>query len=81
MDAYALRAPGQKGIYEKAWGSLAGGLLLRSMDRASAVYESMVLRGYSGEFYYGKKRKLTKQDVGYLAVWPIVFVVIKILIR
>lgn len=81
MDAYALRAPGQKGIHEKAWGSLAGGLLLRSMDRASAVYESMVLRGYSGEFYYGKKRKLTKQDVGYLAVWPIVFVVIKILIR
>lgn len=81
MDAYALRAPGQKGIHKKAWGSLAGGLLLRSMDRATAVYESMVLRGYSGEFYYGKKKELKKQDVGYLAIWMIVFFVIKILMR
>lgn len=81
MDAYALRAPGQKGIHKKAWGSLAGGLLLRSMDRASSVYESMVLRGYSGEFYYGKKRNLKEQDLGYLSVWTIIFVVIKILIR
>lgn len=77
MDAYALRAPGQKGIHKKAWGSLAGGLLLRSMDRASAVYESMVLRGYSGEFYYVKKKNLKKQDVGYLAIWITVFLVIK----
>lgn len=44
--AYALRAPGQKGIHFRAWGSLLGQLLLRSMDRAQLVYESMLLRGY-----------------------------------
>ena len=44
--AYALRAPGQKGIHFRAWGSLLGQLLLRSMDRARLVYESMLLRGY-----------------------------------
>lgn len=44
--AYALRAPGQKGIAFKAWGSLLGQLLLRSIDRAQVVYESMMLRGY-----------------------------------
>ena len=44
--AYALRAPGQKGIAFKAWGSLLGQLLLRSIDRAQVVYESMLLRGY-----------------------------------
>lgn len=49
-DAYRLRAPGQKGIQMRAWGSFAGQLLLRSMDRAETVYESMVLRGYDGEF-------------------------------
>ena len=44
--AYTLRAPGQKGIQFRAWGSLLGQLLLRSVDRAQLVYESMMLRGY-----------------------------------
>lgn len=44
--AYALRAPGQKGIHFRAWGSLLGQLLLRSIDRAQLVYESMMIRGY-----------------------------------
>lgn len=48
--AYQLRAPGQKGIHISAWGSFLGQLLLRSMDRAQALYESMVVRGYRGEF-------------------------------
>ena len=44
MTAYALRAPGEKGIHFRAWGSLLGQLLLRSVDRAQLVYESMLLR-------------------------------------
>ena len=52
-EAYHLRAPGQKGIHVSAWGSFLGQLLLRSMDRAEALYESMLLRGFHGEFYYG----------------------------
>ena len=51
-QAYALRAPGQKGVHFKVWGSLAGQLLLRSMDRAEELYGSMTLRGFRGEFYY-----------------------------
>ncbi|MGN1167143.1 MAG: cobalt ECF transporter T component CbiQ [Lachnospiraceae bacterium] len=78
LDAYSLRAPGQKGIHIKAWGSLAGGLLLRSMDRASAVYESMTLRGYHGEFCYGRERTVRKKDILYLIVWIGIFAVIKI---
>lgn len=50
LDAYSLRAPGQKGIHISAWGSFLGQLILRSMDRAEALYESMLLRGYNGEF-------------------------------
>ena len=49
QQAYSLRAPGQKGIHISAWGSFLG-QLLRSMDRAQALYESMELRGFSGEF-------------------------------
>lgn len=64
--AYKLRAPSQKGIRYNAWGTLVGGWLLRSMDRAGAVYESMLLRGFRGEYYY-PKRKLTVADV----LWPL----------
>lgn len=52
-QAYALRAPKQRGIHFKVWGSLAGQLLLRSIDRANNLYASMLLRGYQGEYYYG----------------------------
>lgn len=44
--AYKLRAPLQKGIAIGAWGSFIGNFLLRTMDRAGTVYESMHLRGY-----------------------------------
>lgn len=49
-DAYALRAPGQKGIHISAWGSFLGQLLLRSMDRATELYQSMLQRGFDGSF-------------------------------
>lgn len=78
-DAYSLRAPGQKGIHFKAWGSLLGGLLLRSMDRASALYDSMLLRGFHGEFRYGKKDPIQKKDGAYLIFWIVLFIVIKII--
>lgn len=50
-QAYSLRAPGERGVRRKAWGSLAGQMLLRSIDRAQRVYESMTLRGFHGEFF------------------------------
>ena len=77
MTAYKLRAPSQKGIHYKAWGPLVGQWLIRSMERAQVVYESMTLRGYRGEFSYGKKRQLTAPDFLLLAVWLVAFVVIR----
>lgn len=59
-EAYHLRAPGQKGVHYSAWGSFLGQLLLRSMDRAEALYESMELRGFHGEFYYAKGRECNR---------------------
>ena len=51
-QGYSLRAPGQKGIHISAWGSFLGQLLLRSMDRAGELYNSMLLRGFKGNFFY-----------------------------
>ena len=61
--AYTLRAPGQKGVHISAWGSFLGSLLLRSMDRASELYQSMQLRGFEGEFYYVGKQKAKMRDI------------------
>lgn len=65
-DAYKLRAPKQKGIAMKAWGSFLGQLLLRSMDKASELYNSMQLRAFKGEFYYASQRKLNARDLVFL---------------
>ena len=55
-DCYSLRAPGQKGIRISAWGSFLGQLILRSMNKANRAYDSMMLRGFDGEFAYCDKR-------------------------
>ena len=77
MQAYALRAPGQNGVHFKVWGSLAGWLLLRSMDRAQCVYESMCLRGYSGEFYYGERVRARGVDYLYLLLWIALIILLR----
>lgn len=68
FQAYSLRAPRQKGIHFKVWGPLVGQLLLRSMDRAGDLYDSMVIRGYKGEFYYSRQNAGRLKDYIYLAV-------------
>lgn len=45
-EAYSVLAPGQKGIRFSHWGAFAGQLLLRSIDRAHGVYDSMNMLGY-----------------------------------
>lgn len=77
-QAYTLRAPNQKGVHYKVWGSLAGQLLLRSMDRAGEVYQSMCLRGYQGEFYYKDRVKCGKKDYLYLIVWTAVLLLFRL---
>lgn len=69
--AYRLRAPRQKGIHYKAWGTLVGQWLIRSMDRAQVVYESMCLRGFRGDFPESK-RGVRLNDVLYTLVWALV---------
>ena len=75
--AYRLRAPGQKGIEYRSWGTLVGQWLLRSMDKAQIVYESMLLRGFRGDFI-PKKKGLKKLDVIYPLVWATVLLLIRL---
>ena len=76
MTAYKLRAPHQNGIHYKAWGTLVGQWLLRSMDKAEDVYESMLLRGFTGDFRV-RKKKVRAIDVLYPVIWIIGFIFIR----
>ncbi len=75
--AYHLRAPRQKGINYKAWGSLVGQMLLRSMDRANLVYEAMCLRGFKGSVVTGKRWKWSLGDTVYLLVWCSIIILLR----
>lgn len=78
-DAYMLRAPGQKGIHYKVWGTMVGQLLLRSMDRAQTVYDSMMLRGYNGEFYLRCKKRAGGGDYLYVIIWSMALIFIRMI--
>lgn len=78
MRAYSLRAPGQKGIHRNNWGSFAGQLILRTFDRAQRVYESISLRGFTGEYNTGDNTKIGFKDVAFLAGWSLFFIIVRI---
>lgn len=63
--AYLLRAPKQKGINFKVWGSMIGSLMLRSIDKAELVYESMELRGFLPDTFFVKEQKIDKASIMY----------------
>ena len=76
-QAYSLRAANEKGIRKSAWGSLAGGMLLRSLDRAQIVYESMTLRGFRGEFFLRGDFIPTWQSVCYGFIWGVLLAILR----
>lgn len=77
MQAYQLRAPGQRGLHMETWGAFVGQLLLRSIDRAETVYESMLLRGYQGEFMGMGFRWKKGISFCYVFAWVAVFIVFR----
>lgn len=76
--AYSLRAPGQKGVHLSVWGSFAGQLILRTFERAQRVYQSMSLRGFTGEYNTGDVAKVGLIDFAYLASWSLFFIIARI---
>lgn len=70
-ESYFVLSPGQKGIHIKAWGQFAGNFLLRSIDRAKRVYDSMNMAGYEWRILSGnrKKYRLGTGSFLWLFVW------------
>jgi len=75
LKAYAMRAPQQKGVKIKVWGSMVGQLLIRTYNRAQTIYQSMVLKGYNGRYNIAIGRGLSLTDTVYFIAWVLFIVV------
>lgn len=77
-NARQSRGYGRKHYPLKMWGTFAGQLLIRSVQRANRVHAAMMSRGFSGIYYFKPfVRKLTVKDYAYLAVWLCIFAAIR----
>ncbi|GAA0179851.1 cobalt ECF transporter T component CbiQ [Clostridium sediminicola] len=74
LKAYHLRSPLEKGVSFKASGSLLGQMLLRSFDRANRVYSAMTLRGFNGEYVFGREISMSIGSIIYLFIWVLFLV-------
>lgn len=72
-QAYLLRAPNQKGIHFKAWGSLVGNQLLHSFDRAQDIYQAMNLRGFNTEYFLYNRKPAKFTDFLFLLACTVLF--------
>jgi cobalt/nickel transport system permease protein len=78
FEAYSLRAPNEKGVKYKIWGPLIGQLLLRSIDRATNLYESMLLRGFQGDYYFTNYQKCKRIDYIYLILSLLIMLTLRL---
>lgn len=69
LRAYSLRSAGRKGVHYRAWGSLAGQLLLRTIDRASRIYQAMRCRGFDGEIRMLRSDRFRWADLLFIVGW------------
>lgn len=73
MRAYVLRSRHERGIRFRAWGSLTGQLLLRTIDRAGRIYQAMCCRGFNGEVKLSQEQPLRLRDCFYFLGWSLFF--------
>lgn len=79
VTAQSLRSFHGEGIQFRAWGSLLGQLLIRSVDRANRIYQSMLCRGFNGEVRLMRSHTLSTADIVYFAFWLVFFLVTRLL--
>lgn len=77
LRAYSLRSSERQGIHYRAWGSLIGQLILRTIDRAARVYHAMRCRGFDGDFKVIRDYRFRWADAAFLAGWVGFFAVVR----
>jgi cobalt/nickel transport system permease protein len=78
VRARALRAVGSRGLDLKSFGTLAGQLLLRTMDRAQRVYLAMSCRGFDGNIHLMQPLRFGRREAAFVAGWVGLFAALRI---
>ncbi|MCE5231470.1 cobalt ECF transporter T component CbiQ [bacterium] len=78
MRAWSLRAVSERRISIRVFGSLAGQLLLRALDRAQRLHAAMLCRGFDGTIRPMRRLKFTAADLGFVAGWCAFFMIARI---
>jgi cobalt/nickel transport system permease protein len=71
--AHALRGGSPRRISFKVFRSLAGGLLVRAIDRAHRVYVAMLCRGFNGDIRMMRPLRFRAMDAALVAGWVVFF--------
>jgi cobalt/nickel transport system permease protein len=75
--ARELRAFGKKGLGMRAFGSLAGHLLLRTWQRAERIHMAMLARGFTGEFHTRGEFRFGAREFLFLFGWSALFLFLR----
>lgn len=75
--ARMARGYGRRNLSLRLWGSMIGGLLLRSADRATRIYNAMCSRGFNGKLYTWQRKKWDSSDTLYCFVWASVLFLLR----
>lgn len=73
--AWSLRAVNARGMPPSVFGSLAGQLLLRALDRAQRLHMAMLARGFDGEIRQAGALRFTAADAVFALGWTAFFIV------
>lgn len=78
LTAYKLRSPASRGISITQFGSLCGGIFLRSTQHAEEIYAAMRCRGFDGAFPSLSKSRITAASCCYVFCWFLFFIFAKL---
>jgi cobalt/nickel transport system permease protein len=74
VRARSLRSFGGKGLGMRVFGSMAGHLLLRTMDRAQRIHMAMLCRGFDGTIRPFHPLRVRAWEVMFLLGWSALFI-------
>ena len=74
LRSVAIRSADAQALPWRIYGTLAGHLLLRAMDRANRIYRAMLARGFDGEVRVLRPTTPGWRDAVFAAGWTLYFV-------
>ena len=77
VRARALRSFQGRGLDFRAYSSMLGHLLLRTLDRAQRLHLAMLSRGFDGEIRQFRRLHFTARDAAFLSVWTACFFLLR----